>query len=735
LIEYLNVNDPYTVVPEYPRMDGRAMRSGRSAVWIEPGRLVTIDGRELVHGNFYFGTHLGETWAESNDNGVVNPALIIGSGGDHQSYNSHEPPAYRTLPPRLRRDYVTWLAGGSLDRFVPEEFASIYFYGLEHRLMIESRGHDPKIIAEIRRLAALFPSAIRLQRDVARLELFLGKKVSWQARPIFTKEMQAAHRPAPAVLLYLGKRLAEIGVIDAKDAFLWVQSCFKIYFPKPFQRCRPEFEALFEARFTEAYPKGLAVTARRPLKMFYRTATWHRTIDFVLPKEVSNIPDIEQATGLLEQLNYVMSRCAAELDAYDRLLSRKPSAAQTLEAAAVLPKALQKSPWIGRYGDIKRLIDENLAKSGFISTGVASFLTMVGLDASEKAAVPAKTVSSIGQLLDAFDVGFEPDRRYGFVSMATQGGICLFRAQGGGAVELEEVAFQSVRLLSELAVLAAGSDGVVNQREMQVLKSYLEGNRFLSDVQKARLTAIAKSLMRGGTSPVPVLSALSKMPVATRFKACDLVLEIVIADGPANAAEVAFMERLFKAIGRDQNELHAVLHRNADGLVLVQAGKREAGVGIKHEEAEIPAKMAEPDVQEVVIDFERLSRIRAETETVSAILSDIFKEEGISMPENDLGSDVSGSTAASESSPSGDSLFVGLDQEHGDLLSRVLKGRLLREEFDRVCAELGLMSDGALETLNEWGFDNIGEAIMDDGDGVEIFSDFLDDVRSRQVGE
>jgi hypothetical protein len=213
------------------------------------------------------------------------------------------------------------------------------------------------------------------------------------------------------------------------------------------------------------------------------------------------------------------------------------------------------------------------------------------------------------------------------------------------------------------------------------------------------------------------------------------VLEIVIADGPANAAEVTFMERLFKAIGRDQNELHAVLHRNADGLVLVQAGKREAGVGIKHEEAEIPAKMAEPDVQEVVIDFERLSRIRAETETVSAILSDIFKDEGISMPENDLGSDVSGSTAASESSPGGDSLFVGLDQEHGDLLSKVLKGRLLREEFDRVCAELGLMSDGALETLNEWGFDNIGEAIMDDGDGVEIFSDFLDDVRSRRVGE
>jgi uncharacterized tellurite resistance protein B-like protein len=734
LIEYLNVNDPYTVVPEYPRMDGRALRSGHSAVWIEPGRLVTIDGRELVHGNFYFGTHLGETWSESNDNGVVNPALIIGSGGDHQSYNPHEPPAYRTLPPRLRRDYITWLAGGCLDRFVPEEFASIYFYGLEHKLMLENRGHAPKVIAEIRRLAALFPLASRLSRDVARLELFLGKKVAWQARPVFSKEMLAAHRPAPAVLLYLGKRLAEIGVIDAKDAFLWVQSSFKIYFPKPFQRCRPEFEALFEARFTEAYPKGLAVTSRRPLKMFYRTATWHRTVDFVLPKEVSNIPDIEQASGLLEQLNYVMSRCAAELDAYDRLLSRKPSAAQTLEAAAVLPKVLQKSPWIGRYGDIKRLIDENLAKSGFISTSVGSFLEMIGLDASEKAAVPAKTVSSIGQLLDAFDVGFEPDRRYGFVSMASHGGICLFRAEGGGTVEFEEVAFRSVRLLSELAVLAAGADGAVNQREMQVLKTYLESNRFLSDLQKARLTASAKSMMRGGTSPVPALSALAKMPVATRFKACDLVLEIVIADGPANADEVAFMERLFKAIGRDQNELHTLLHRNAEGLVLVQAGKREAGVGISPEQSESVAKLEEPVVADVMIDFEKLNRIRAETETVSAILSDIFKEEGVSVSSGGGVADPN-SNASSKGSSERDICFAGLDPAHGALLSKILEGRLQRHDFDQLCSELGLMSDGALETLNEWGFDNIGEAIMDDGDGVEIFRDFLDDIRSRQVGE
>ncbi len=730
MIEYLNVNDPYTVVPEYPRMDSGSVRPGRQAVWIEPGRLVTIDGQKLEHGNFYFGTHLGETWGEANDNGVVNPALVLASAADHHAYNTHEPPAYRSLPPRLRKDYLVWLAGGCLDQFVPEEFASIYFYGLEHRLMIEMRGHDPKVIAEIRRLCKLVPHAARLQRDVARLELFLGKKVAWQSRPVFSREMLEAQRPAPAVLLYLGKRLAEKGVFDAKDAFLWVQSCFKIYYPKPFQRCRPEFEALFEARFNEAFPKGLAVSSRRPLKMFYRTGTWHRTVDFVLPKEVSNLPDVEHATGLVEQLNYLVSRCAAELDAYDRLLSRKPSATGTLDAVAVLPKVLQTAPWLGRYAEMKRVIDEGLSKSGFISTSVSSFLSMMGLEKGDKAAVPAKAASAMSQLLDAFDVGFEPDRRFSFTTMAVHGGVCLFRAEEGGAVDLNEIAYRGVRLLSELAVLAACVDGSANQREMQVLKTFLEGHRFLTDVQKKRLTAIAKSLMKGAASHVPVFNALAKMPVSTRFQACDLVLEIAIADGPANADEVSFMEKLFKAIGREQSELHLLLHRNADGLVLVQAGKRAAGVGI-HAEASISSPVEEPQViSEVVIDFEKLNRIKAETAEVSAILSDIFQDDALSAPN----AKREEHTVTRNPIARQESTFPGLDRPHGELLARLTDGvRLERTGFDALCAELGLMPDGALETLSEWGFDNIGEAIIDDGNGVEIIEDFLEGVRSLRV--
>lgn len=701
-------------------MSQSAVREGAQAVWVPPGQLVMLDGRELTYGNFYFGNHLGAVWSEANDNGVVNPRLLNG-GGAVLPYNSHEPPSYRTLTPRHRRDYIEWLSTGCLDPFVPEEFASIYFYGLEHRLMIEMKGNEPKVIGEIRRLGALFPSAARLQRDVARLELFLGRKVAYAARPVFTKEMLTAHRPAPSVLLYLGKKIANGGVIDGKDALLWVQSCFKIFMPKAYVRCRAEFEALFEKRFDEKYPAGLAVSSRKPLRLFYRTATWHRSVDFVLPADVANVPDVEQAAGLVEQLSYLVSRVGADLESYDRLLSRKPAAARTVEAVVALPKPLHTSEWIGRFAEVRQLIDQNLAKSGFISTSVPALLDMLGLQRSQKNALTARAAAEISQLFDVFDVGYEPDRRYGYTALQMDGSVCLFKAEEGGPVEPEEVAFKGVRLVTELVVRAAAVDGTVNQREMQVLKSFLEASAFLTAVQKQRLTAIARALMKTAASAAPVFSGLSRMSNDLQMRALDVVVDVVLADGMANPQEVSFLEKLYKALGEPVSDLHMRLHRQGDGLASVEAASPAAGVAIRRPQPNAQGRPEESEpvrVTDVVIDFERFSRIKAETASVSAILSEIFKEEEQPVA---LSADNSDATSVP---------FAGLDAAHGELLARLTVCDLTRSDFETSCRELGLMPDAALETLSEWGFDNIGEAIMEEGLKVAISRDFLDDVKA-----
>ena len=72
---------------------------------------------------------------------------------------------------------------------------------------------------------------------------------------------------------------------------------------------------------------------------------------------------------------------------------------------------------------------------------------------------------------------------------------------------------------------------------------------------------------------------------------------------------------------------------------------------------------------------------------------------------------------------------AGLDAAHNALLSR-LRGRLSwpRDDFTRAAAELGLLPDGALETLNEAAFEAVGEPVCEGSDPIEINHDAIEEM-------
>jgi len=84
--------------------------------------------------------------------------------------------------------------------------------------------------------------------------------------------------------------------------------------------------------------------------------------------------------------------------------------------------------------------------------------------------------------------------------------------------------------------------------------------------------------------------------------------------------------------------------------------------------------------------------------------------------------------AADAATPSGQSGIVipesrtaGLDAAHNALLSRLAgQPSWTRDDFGRVAAELGLLPDGALETLNEAAFEAVGEPVCEGSDPIDI---------------
>ena len=111
----------------------------------------------------------------------------------------------------------------------------------------------------------------------------------------------------------------------------------------------------------------------------------------------------------------------------------------------------------------------------------------------------------------------------------------------------------------------------------------------------------------------------------------------------------------------------------------------------------------------------------AESARAASYLAEIFTDDDA--PADAAVPSGQGSAAIAQSQ------VAGLDAAHNALLSR-LRGRLSwpRDDFTRVAAELGLLPDGALETLNEAAFEAVGEPVCEGSDPIEINTDAIEEM-------
>ncbi len=180
------------------------------------------------------------------------------------------------------------------------------------------------------------------------------------------------------------------------------------------------------------------------------------------------------------------------------------------------------------------------------------------------------------------------------------------------------------------------------------------------------------------------------------------------ATGNVDKPQIAALEAIYDALGIARSTLYTGLHA---GLAAAVSGADEP-VEVSSEVAEVVHRIPPPPAAKPAgPDFDRLAKIRAETESVSAMLASIFTEA------------EPGAEAAAYGS---ESPLLGLDSEHASLLSKlVTRSEWARPEFDGVAMSLSLMSDGALEAINEWAFDRYGEALVEDGDPLILNLDLL----------
>lgn len=675
-----------------------------SSRWVGQTEALDVGGRSVVLEFAYYGTPT--SYEPRHDKSRIDPSLPVDPRGDRSGATLGYWQTYAGLDPKARWTYLDWLESGRSDPTIPIGYVFLFFYGLEQRLLVDDAREDvPVLFAEVRRLVQIYGENYSFQSYASKFLALAAVYEPTEGGPPTQASTRNYELELPLDLrVRLGRRLRDDQPFDADDALSWVLGLPDVYLRTPGQRCFDEMRELWTARFAVRHPEGLRV--RKPkaqVRYEYRAASGAFVTNLTL-----EIPDVSKVSAALEPLRTLLDGCMEDLSAYSRLLGRDPEARGCLRGDLLLPQELRPSrPSLARCRDALGVG----APSAISAVDLARVLDLEMEEGSDK--LSAGLVRQMGVALDALDLGYEPDRRYGpATALRRNASLILFEAPGGGAVDPDRPAYLAARGMVAVAMLAAASDGEVADSEIDAIERRLRSMPDLQPHEVTRLLACGRALAADPPKVRAALKKLADVPTASKAALVASAIEAVLADGRVLPDEVRFLEALHAALGLPLNVLYTALHRTGEdhGPVEVLRSAPEQLVPLP----------ADEERAGVLIDARRLERIRGETTQVSAMLAAIFMEDE---------PDPQPAAAIPSRPEAGRSAFEGLDAAHSDLLVRLMLAPLPRSEFDAAAASLRLMPEGAIETLNEWGFDRFGEPVVEDDESVSVVPEILDQLQ------
>ena len=694
------------------------------ARWIAQGETIKIAGLPIEGGLIYVGENLSTQNGYQTENCLINPKLNVSRSRSDDQNSLPYWPAYQRISPSQRMKYLRWLAGDRNDPRINIGYVFLYFYGLERRLFLDETDSEMDVlVGEVEHLLSVYGSNRSFQTYA---DTFLSAaaflKGELPPSPVLTSQRNNFELP-PMLRAAIGLKLRDGEKLSWDWLLAWFLSHPETYLRTPATRCFDEFKFLFKTRFNTRYPDGLAV--RKPKKVLspnYRAASGTFTVE--LENRHGSIPDPADLKVPVKIAGEIAEQVTNDLDAYSRYLGRNPDTEGTLAAQLLLPRELPHAAG-SVLGQFRAFLDERMA-GATTRVRLQDLLETLQFD-DERDKPSMSTLKTLSNALAACDVGMEPDRAFGAQAIGRDMDVVLFRAEGGGGIDAGRQSFAAARFLVELAALAITADGIVDDKEIAVVIKDIRQHKDLSAMERARLLALLSSLIHAPQQQQSLLRRLAKANEHVRDGAAQLALGVIAADGRLETDEIRFAEKLYKTLKLPSERLYADLNglgASLDRDEPVTVAKAEHAKG--HPIPKPPRAAGRSG--DIILDPALVIAKRRETAKVSALLANVFAEEDAI--------DVQITQAASEETEKRQ--YDGLDATHSMLVDALIENNeMAEEEFAALCRKAGLFAAGAIETINDWAFEALDDALIEDGDPVAIDPDLLEplkEIASEQRG-
>lgn len=683
--------------------------------WQPAGKFTQI--REFkIPGMAYVGQNLSCANGYSLEPALINPGLPVGKDITECSIRRMNYwPSYFSASPDARASYLYWHSTGRKDPGADIGYIFMYFYGLERRILTDTktsaaaRAELPVIQAELERLLSIYRSNGSFQGYAGELLNFLKlqnnpQNIYQSAPPPLTiwNQLTFQHSLGLAQCAEDGKPL------PSEWAYVWLTGNPNYHARTPAVRCNKEFKRLFLDLYRKEFGEGLVLQKNKTkLKLQYRPASSGLVGGNVMVETA--LPDVSLLSGPIKKFQGIADECCAKLESYSRYIGKTKEKAGTFRAELKLPY----SAWSDKNRKAVESLKDLLPPANGISE--ISFKKIREL-LPEWTEFDKDTITDFESALADAGIGIETGLNIGGSIPTEESTAVIFSGDPKDLIRNATPRYLMTSLTMHLGVAVAATDSEIEKSEEDILKRQID-HQPLAESQKKRLHAHLRMLI----AEPPKLTGLTKRITALKKEEKEYIGSsmalVALADSSVDAVEMKTLEKVFKLLGIEPKQLYSLIHSSATEPITVRPPKAgQDGYAIP--------KPASKSGSTFKLDPKKIAALQADSERVAALLAPVFESEPSVTPK------PAPAEEPEETALKPESLVPGLELEYSDFAKSLFsRTEWSRAELEELAQDRGLPLDGVMERVNDAFYDKYEQSLLiEAGTSIEINQEILREV-------
>ncbi len=713
--------------------------------WIGANKDVVVQGFRIAGGLLYVGSNL-KTALGTTDPCLIDPTLPVASRSTSAKLTGYWP-SYAALSPQERRTYLEWLAGGRNDPQIDIGYVFLYFYGIERRAILDAALDNslmrdyPSMASELHRLLGIYgPHSKSFKKYASQLLDWVGfsNGPNMYADPNFTKGVLSLLK----IKFAMGQAAADAAPLPAKLVLSWVKHEPTFSLRTAAARCPQQFDTVFETLYQETFGPGAVIApGAARLKFAYTAASSAFSNMASFAMSFKDIPDIAATPKLASMVQTLIDKATAVVEPFSRFIAKNPQAHGDVEGLLLLPMYLWPTSMRQALQHFKR----SVLKAPTALTGKQLVQTLGASNALNK-----DKSNALAQALATMNIGMEPDMQTSPRALRDDECIVLFDLSANPEPSRNDTNYNACLLTVQLACAVASTDGDAQAQEFKQLHRQVQHWNHLAVDHRRRLGAHLHIRRKQPVKLAALAKQLSPLAQDTRESVVKFMAALFQVDGAMAWREVKMMEKVYRALGLDPTAF-LLEHKDvakptakkaapttkktlALDMARIQALQNETTaisamlLDIVETDTAEPAPASTPTLPtpkppKVQLDMARIAALQQDTAQVDALLQGIFQEPVeavVQEPLNPPATELDHEPPATQESH----LFPGLDSAHNALAQALLgHDSWARADLQTIADSLGLMLDGALESINDAAYDAFDGPLTEGDDPIDIYPD------------